>query len=49
MLILEDTSNYWKVEELVEYRKTVSDREAEERVQLFFEKFDASPTVPQKN
>lgn len=35
-----------EVEELVEYRKTVSDREAEERVQLFFEKFDVQPDCP---
>lgn len=35
-----------EVEELVEYRKTVSTTEAAERVQLFYEKFDVQPDCP---
>lgn len=35
-----------EVEELVEYRKTVSTAEAAERVKLFYEKFDVQPDCP---
>ncbi|MGN6490636.1 MAG: arabinose isomerase [Agriterribacter sp.] len=35
-----------EVEELVEYRKTVTASEAAERVQLFYEKFDVQPDCP---